>query len=93
MRKPRGMVLTLLQVHSELLPNKPMHQTGALVLKESIVFVRSLVPCHGRYRGRSLRSRLQVMGGTVRQTQPAWSRCDKRLVVLGCAAGETAGGP
>ena len=45
---------------------KPMHLAGAFVSKESIVFVRSLVPCHGRHPGRPLRSRLQVMGESVR---------------------------
>ena len=45
---------------------KPMHQTGALVLKESIVFVRSRVSCNDQRSGRTLRSRLQVMGGSVR---------------------------
>ena len=54
----------------ELPSNKPMHQTGALVLKECIVFVRSLVPCDDPHAGRSLRGRLQVMGRSVRR-QPA----------------------
>jgi len=45
----------------------PMHLSGAFVLGEFIVFVRSLVPCNGRYPGRSLRGRLQVMGGSVSQ--------------------------
>ena len=43
-----------------------MHQTGALVLKELIVFVRSLVPCNVQHSERSLRTRLQVMGRSVR---------------------------
>ena len=50
-----------------------MHQAGALVLKELIVFVRSRVPCNDQYSGRFLRSRLQVMGGSVRQTAAASS--------------------
>ena len=45
--------------------NKPMHQTGALVSKECIVFVRSQAFCHAQHFGRSLRSRLQVMGESV----------------------------
>jgi len=44
---------------------KPMHQTGAHVLKESVVFVSSRVSCNDQYSERSLRSRLQVMGGSV----------------------------
>ena len=48
------------------LPNKPMHLAGALVLKEYVVFVRSQVSCNGPSPGRSLRSRLQVMGESVR---------------------------
>ena len=45
---------------------KPMHQTGAIVLKELIVFVRSRVSCYDQCSGRSLRGRLQVMGRAVR---------------------------
>ena len=48
-------------------PNKLMHQTGALVLEELILFVRSLVPGVGQLAGPPLRSRLQVMGKAVRQ--------------------------
>ncbi len=44
-----------------------MHQTGALVLKELIVFVRSLVPCVDQFAGRPLGNRLQVMGRSVRR--------------------------
>ena len=50
----------------EGLHNKPMHQTGALVLKEFIVFVRSRVSCNAQCSGRPVRSRLQVMGESVR---------------------------
>ncbi len=50
-----------------MVPNKPMHQTGALVLEELILFVRPLVPGVGQLAGRPLRSRLQVMGKSVRQ--------------------------
>jgi hypothetical protein len=50
-----------------MLPNKPMHLAGAFVLKEFIVFVRSLVPCVDQLAGRPLGSRLQVMGRSVRQ--------------------------
>ena len=45
---------------------KPMHQTGAVVLKECIVFVPSQIPCNVWHPGRSLTSRLQVMGRSVR---------------------------
>ncbi len=44
-----------------------MHQTGAIVLKECIVFVRSQVPCNAQRHRRSLRGRLQVMGRSVRR--------------------------
>ena len=47
-------------------PNKPMHLSGAVVLKEFIVFVWSLVPCNVRLTGRSLGGRLQLMGRSVR---------------------------
>ena len=46
--------------------NKPMHQTGALVSKECVVFCRSRLSCHDQHFGRSLKSRLQVMGESVR---------------------------
>ena len=46
---------------------KPMHQTGAFVLKESVVLVRSRVSCNVQRHGWTLRSRLQVMGRAVRQ--------------------------
>ena len=49
-------------------PNTPMHQTGAIVLKELIVFVRSQVPCNVHHFGRSLMGRLQVMGRSVMRT-------------------------
>ncbi len=45
---------------------KPMHLACAFVLKESIVFDSSPVPCNVRHGGRSLRGRLQVMGRSVR---------------------------
>ncbi len=48
-----------------MLSNKPMHQTGALVLKEWMVFDRSQVSCSDQPTRRSLRSRLQVMGRSV----------------------------
>ena len=48
---------------------KPMHLSGAVVLKEFIVLVLSLVPCNVRHSGRSLRGRLQVMGRSVRRLQ------------------------
>ena len=47
-----------------------MHLAGAIVLKEFVVFVRFSIPYNVRYSGRTLRSRLQVMGGSVRQQQP-----------------------
>ncbi len=49
-----------------MLPNTPMHLSGAFVLKEFIVFDSSLVPCNVRCSGQSLKGRLQVMGTTVR---------------------------
>ncbi len=48
-----------------MVPNKPMHQTGALVLEQLILFVRPSVPGVGQLAGRPLRSRLQVMGKSV----------------------------
>ena len=56
-----------------------MHQTGAIVLKEFIVFVRSSIPCNDQYSGRPLRSRLQVMGRSVRQRHT--SVCNDKLDV------------
>ncbi len=53
---------------------KPMHQTGAVVLKEFIVFVRSRVPCIDQLAGRPLRSRLQLMGRSVMRHRDVWSR-------------------
>ena len=46
---------------------KPMKLTGAFVLKEFIVFVRSLASCNVRYAGRSFSGRLHVMGRAVRR--------------------------
>ncbi len=62
-RYPKRLQAT--EVESTAPPNKPMHQTGAIVLKECIVFVRSRVSCDGPHHGRSMQSRLQVMGGAV----------------------------
>ncbi len=60
-----------------MLSNKPMPSDGAarfhLVF---IVFDRSLVPCHDRYRGRSLRNRLRVMGQSVRRCNRAYLSFD-----------------
>ncbi len=50
-----------------MLSNKPMHLTGAVVSKEFIVFVRSLVPRVDQLAGRPFGSRLQVMGRSVRK--------------------------
>ena len=47
-----------------------MHLPGTFVLKESVVLDCSLCPCRGRYSGRPFTSRLQVMGGAVRQRTP-----------------------
>ena len=47
--------------------NQPMHLTCAFVSKESIMLEWSLAPRNIRHGGRSLGSRLQVMGKFVRQ--------------------------
>ena len=68
---------------------KPMHQTGAIVSKACIVFIGSRVSCDVHRPGRSLRSRLQVMGSTVRQRvrhlRLAMGSSSAKVLVLGLA--------